>query len=502
VNRWWRRLIRPEIAFFLLVWLGLTFHFRTRAFNDPGALWHVKVGERILVDGFMHTDPFTYTFAGQTWIPQQWGGELLMALAHRVGGFDTMLLGFAAGLAAMFTWIFSRAVRNGMHPVLAGVVVGGAVVVSGFHFYVRPHLFTLVGMAVTMSAIVDYDRGRASLWRLWWLIPFNVLWTNIHGGVLGGVATLGLAVVGWTGLWFVTLFSRGVVGLWTGDERSGSATIPGTVAETHQPVTSFRTVLLLGAIVAACCLTPFVNPFGLEMLRTWQKIVGSDAMKELVSEHQPLSLNHTGGQVIAGFAAFYLFAFLGTLPRVPRVSWLIPLVWFLLSLKGIRQGPLFTVVGVIALADLWPHTVWHRLLQKYGDSLARVPEAGSRGWAWATIPAVLVLAVIGLQAQGVAAPVIGRGWAGLDPERVPVQLTEPLRAYAAERGADARLFNDANLGGFVIYHAPELKVFMDDRFELYGDPWMRKYVDVVYHHPDRFEAWADEYRFDSALVAA
>ena len=187
-KRWMPVILTP-----LVCWLGLTARFQSRAFDDPGALWHVKVGELILADGFMHTDPFTYTFAGRTWIPQQWGGEVAMALAHRVGGFDTLLLGFAAGVAGLFAWVFSRMVRGGMHPVLAGVVTGGAVVVSAFHFYARPHMFTIFGMAVTMAAIVDYERGRASAWRLWWLIPFNVLWTNIHGGVLGGVLTLGLA---------------------------------------------------------------------------------------------------------------------------------------------------------------------------------------------------------------------------------------------------------------------------------------------------------------------
>jgi hypothetical protein len=478
-----RRLFRPEVAFFLLVWLGLAIVFRTRAFNDPGALWHVKVGERILENGFMYTDPFTYPFAGQTWIPQQWGGEIVMALAHHFGQFDTMLLGFAVGLAGLFTWVFSRAVRNGLHPVLAGLVVGGALVVSSFHFYARPHLFTIAGMIVTMVALVDYERGRASAWRLWCLIPFFVLWTNIHGGVLGGVATFGLAVIAWGLLWLLR------------------------VRNPETPIASWRTAFLLVGLVLACTLTPFVNPFGLEMLRTWQKIVGSEAMKEMVSEHQPLSLDHTAGQVIAGFAAFYLFALLGTLGkngtqfRLPKVSWLIPLVWFALSLKGIRQGPLFVAVSVVALVDFWPETIWHRLLKKYGDSLAREAEATRRDWNWATIPLLLVLMAFSLQAKGIHLPVVGRGWAGLDPMMLPVGIEKALNFRHDSGTPRMRLFNDANLGGFVIYHVPNADVFMDDRFELYGDAWLRQYVDVVYDHPERFEEWVTRYRINTAFVA-
>src|SRR5207237_8033198 len=67
-----------------------------------------------------------------------------------------------------------------------------------------------------------------------------------------------------------------------------------------------------------------------------------------------------------------------------------------------------------------------------------------------------------------------------------------------------RIVNDAKLGGYLIYHAPSLKIFMDDRCELYGDDWLRAYVDTINLSPEqlgpKFETWADRYRFDRALV--
>jgi len=492
-----RLLLRPEAAFFLLAWLGLSVAFQSRAFNDPGALWHVRVGELILDDGFMRTDPFTYTFTGHTWIPQQWGGEVSMALAHRAGGLDAMLLGFSATTAGLFTWIFSRMVRNGMHPLLAGGVAAFALVVSAFHFYARPHMFTIVGMGVTMAAIVDYERGRTGLWRLWWLIPFNVLWTNIHGGVLGGVMTLGMAVAGWGAVWVLSrwfLSPAGGEGLGVRGKLPADSSSPLTPLPQRERGINLRSLL---AITAACGLTPFVNPFGMEMINTWRKIVGSEAMKELVSEHQPLSLTHTAGQVVVGFAAFYLFALLGTLPKLPRVSWLLPLVWLVLSFKGIRQGPLFVVVGAVALADLWPHTLWHALLKRYGDSLARDPEVKPRGWGWLIPTTAAVLLSFGLIVANVPAPLVGQGWAKLDEKFVPVELADAVKQTESASG---RLFNDANLGGFVLYQTPRQKIFMDDRFELYGDPWMRNYVKVVYDEPERFEEWCGSYKFDHALL--
>ena len=492
------RFFRPETAFFVLVLLGTMVAYRERGFYDPGALWHVKVGELILEKGFPHTDPFTYTFADRTWIPQQWGAEVMMAVAHRVGGFDTMLLGFAALVATLYTLIFRRAMRGGMGPLLAGIVVGGVLFVGAFHYFVRPHMFTIALLGWTMMCVVDFERGRCGVGRLAWLIALYVVWTNLHGGVLGGTMTLGLAVAGWGLLFLANAVRRsrsasdgaGQDRRW----RSGSD---------NTPIRNWRTAWLLVGVVVACGLTPFVNPFGMEMLNTWRRIVGSKVLPELVNEHMPLDRTSPVGLAVIGFGVFYLFMLAGVGKNL-RVSWLIPLAWFVLSFKGIRQGPLFAITGAVAIADMWPHTVWHRVLKKHSDgTLVREPGE-STGWAWAAVPACVVLMILSLHVAKVEAPVVGRGWARLDPKFVPVELNDAVREYAASVPAGTRVFNDANLGGYLIYHAPSLKIFMDDRCELYGDGWIWAYADTLSLPPDRlgpvFEELADGWKFDRAFV--
>ncbi len=470
-----RLLLQPESVFFLLVWAVFLVQFRERGFYDPGSLWHVKVGEIILDRGFPWTDPFTYTFAGRTWIPQQWGAEVLMALAHRAGGFDTMLLGFSTLVAGLFTWVFARMRRAGMHPLLAGVLTGGCLFAGAFHFFVRPHMSTIVLLGWTTACVVDFDRGRATTAKLAGLIPLYVLWTNLHGGVLGGVMTLGLAVAGWGVLFLL---------------------------RRESPIHNWRTAWVLVGIVASCALTPFENPFGMEMIHTWERIVGSGVLKEVVNEHKPLDLANAPDQVIFGFGVAYLILFAGTIGTRPRVTWLIPLVWFALTFGGIRQGPLFAITAAVVLPAFWPHTVWCRLLRRYGDSLIQDPpveDAGS-GWRPYALPAVAVVGALLLQVFGVAVPVVGRGWARLDPAYSPLPLTDTLKEYARTAGPDARIYNDANLGGYLIYHVPELKIFMDDRFELYGDAWTRDYVDMIWYHPERIEEFVDRYGLELALI--
>ncbi len=496
------RLFRPETAFFLVVWLLLTLVFRDRGFYDPGSLWHVRVGEIILTDGMPQTDPFSFTFEGERWVPQQWGAEVLMALGHRAGGFDALLLAFSAGLALLYTFIFRRCVQGGMGPMLAGLVVGGCLFVGAFHYFVRPHMFTVALLGWTMMCVVDYEGGRCSIRRLAGLVPLFVLWTNLHGGVLGGTMTLGLAVGGW-GLLF--LLSRDphkpVAQARAGPEPCHTTPLAG---DPRTPIHSWPTAFALVGIVVACLLTPLVNPHGLEMIRIWQRIVGSKVLPQIIHEHMPMDPTKPLGLAVVGLGVCYLVLLAGALPRL-RVSWLIPLVWFALSFKGIRQGPLFAITAAVAIADMWRHTAWHRLLVKYGDgSLAREPEglAATPSRAWLVIPAVLVLLAFGSQVAKVPVPVVGYGWVRFDPDFVPADVTPLVRELVDREGV--RVFNDANLGGYLIYHAPKAKIFMDDRCELYGDDWIKNYSDAMGLPPDElapvFEGWLHRYRFDYAMV--
>lgn len=506
-----KRLFRPETAFFVLAWLGLSAAFRDRAFADPGALWHIKVGEIVLDRGIPQTDPFSYTFEGAPWVPQQWGAEVLMALAHRAGGLDFLLLGFTAGLALLYTLLFRRCVQGGMGPMLAAVVVGGVLFVGAFHYYIRPHMFTIALLAHTMACAIDFERGRATAWRLAGLIPLYVLWTNLHGGVLGGTMTLGCAVAGW-GLIFLARERRSAPGSSEGDCCQFVAALPPT------PISNWRTAFLLAGIVLACALAPFVNPHGVEMIRTWQKIVGSKVLPELVSEHKPLDPTSPLGLTVLALGAVYLLLLGSTLRTAdgkfarPRVSWLIPLVWLALSFKGIRQGPLFAVCAGVAIADLWKHTFFHRYLLKNGDGStawdadapAEAEKRHSPLWAALLVPALLVAISSKLIAHKVEVPVVGAGWARLHPKYVPTDLNDAVREYAARVPPGTRVFNDANLGGYLMYHAPELKIFMDDRCELYGDEWIRGYSDTLGSPPAElgpvFEYWAQKWQFERALI--
>jgi len=209
---------------------------------------------------------------------------------------------------------------------------------------------------------------------------------------------------------------------------------------------------------------------------------------------------------VIGLGVFYLALLFGTLPARPHVSWLLPLVWFVLSFKGIRQGPLFAITAAVTIADMWPHTIWHRLLVKHGDgSLARDPkpdEPAPEGGPWWVVPCAAVLFAFVLQVAQLRVPLIGADWVRLDPAMMPSDITPKVKEVLDHPGT--RVFNDMNLGGYLIYHAPHAKIFMDDRCELYGDEWLRSYYDAMHATPETlgsiFEGWSERYRFEYAMI--
>jgi hypothetical protein len=445
------RAIGPGAVAFLVLWLLLLTAGRSNFFRDPGTFWHVVTGERILADGFIRTDPYTFTFGGTWWVPYQWLGEVVMALIHRAGGFDALLLGSVTLIAGIYAWLTTRLLQTGLRPVAVGALIALALAASSSHFHVRPHLFTIAGMAATMALLVDIDAGLVPLRRLAWLIPLFVVWTNIHGGVLGGIATVGIAAAGW-------VVAR-AVGL-------------------PSPVRSWADGMAVVSVVAGCGLATLVNPYGLDLHRTWSIIMGEPVLKQIIQEHSPLDPNQPYAWSLLGFAALYLGLLAGIRWREMRVSWLLPVVWLILACDRVRHAPLFAVTALVGVAAVWPHTRWAKWMERTRPDLYQPPRDNPRTPLLANLglPLLVVLTAFLLQTTGQPVPVVGAGWVQHDPRHWPVELLDVLQENEPRSSVGNHLFNDYIDGGFVIYHAPGYKVFVDDRCEVFGGEWLLNFV--------------------------
>jgi hypothetical protein len=480
-----RRFCPAETLFFLGSWIVLLAVGRSRLFGDPGSLWHVVVGQRMLAAGtLLDTDPFSFTRPGEPWIPQSWLYECVLALLHRLDGLNMILLATVSLLAGLYTWIVHRLVRAGVHPLMAVLITLLAMLASAYHFHPRPHLLTIVFLGLTFALLCDFEAGRVSLRRLFWLWPLFAVWTNIHAGMLGGLGTLAVTVLGWV----LAQLSR----CWL----DGPSLLP-------------RDVLWLVLLVAGCGLTAFLNPYGTALPATWLALLRSPLLPVLIDEHGPLLQAGWVGSGVLLFGLLYVAALIGVLPRRPRVTWLLPLVWLALAFTRIRHGPLFAVTAVIALADMLPHVRWIAWLASKGSLVCRIelkteirnPKFEARARA-ALLPCVVLVAAIVVQAAGLSIPGIGRNWVRPDPRSCPLDLLPSLREVEGTELERTPIFNEMLFGGFLIYYAPGMRVFIDDRCELYGDDGLLEYALALRDDPSKVDRWARRYGFNMALTRA
>ena len=223
-----------------------------------------------------------------------------------------------------------------------------------------------------------------------------------------------------------------------------------------------------------------------------------------------------------GLAAIYTVILFSALAQRLRITWLIPAIFFLLALMRVRNAPPFAIAAVLTLPDMLPHSRLAKWLNNLGwvsikgggPAIGRHARAGrghdaaKPGYVFAILynflfPLILVCMVLTIQSIKVSLPVIGSGWARFDSAHWPIDLLAELRELNESGSATPwRIFNDFEFGGFLIYHTPNLKVFVDGRCPLYGSEFLFAYTSARQDNPQQISDWQRQYQFQYALVEA
>lgn len=480
--------------------------------KDSDTFWHIVVGDQILQSGeFPQRDEFTFTRYGERWIPSQWLAECAMALVVRLGGFSGLVFVTSLMLVAVYAWAGDRLRRSGLHGLLALFLTALVLATSSYHFLARPHVVTILFSALLVHRLAEVERRERPVKGLWPLIPLFLLWTNLHGGVLGGIGTLGL-VVGWWSL----------AGRRRGSGPFQSASDGREAGEGRTPFTR-RDVLWAWGTLLACGLTILANPYGTGIPEMWLRVMSAN-LPDIIIEHAPLNVRRPYGLLIVVLFAGYAAALVGTM-RVPRATWLLPLVWFGLTVTRIRHGPIFSIVTLMVLPEVLAASRvgdWLRRRGWFRDppaltavaGFARIQPAAQRHtvrlnscefsyekpgfWRGVGFGGLLVL-VLAVCYLAVWPAAYGRWRARPDPRIWPAELLPELESLEARLGEGARIFNEQRLAGFVIYNTPGFRVFVDGRCELFGESFLREYV-AAQDDPQIIRGWETKYAFRVALV--
>jgi hypothetical protein len=181
---------RGRLAWAVLLGSSVLYFFTTNeADND---LWgHVLFGRDILAAGAIpRVDTYSYTAAGHPWINHEWLTQVTFATIFQNAGGPGLLLFKLAVATLTFLLLFGLIRKYSSRPAIWGGTGLLTIAVLARGFAVRPQILSYLCIAVTLWLL---DRAaRGSRGALWILPPLFVLWANLHGGFVLGLAISGL----------------------------------------------------------------------------------------------------------------------------------------------------------------------------------------------------------------------------------------------------------------------------------------------------------------------
>ena len=435
-------------VFLAVLFLGF-FAMAARNVADPDVWWHLKTGQYIAEHKSVpHTDPFSYTRAGQPWVTHEWLTELLLYQIERSTGWGGLILIFAAVLGAAFFLLY---LRCDPAPYVAGVATLGAAWATAPVWGVRPQVLSLL---LTSLWLLILERSERKPKLLWWTLPLTLLWVNLHAGFALGLALSALFLAG---EWI-----EHVLGF-----------------HPEQGAPSLRTAAFI--LLLDLMLVP-LNPNGLRLFSYPIETLRSTAMQNYIAEWASPNFHHAESWpfllVVLGTFATLSWSCLEVRPR----DILLLLVSLFAGLCSIRMMPLCVLIAVPLVSrrlGKWPRS-----------SRPRRPPAASRtllngviALAMAVFACVHIVQVIQRQPQS-------------EMQGFPAGAVAFLQTHSPS----GRIFNHYDWGGYLIWRLyPSTPVFIDGRADLYGQHLLDQFADT-YQFKGAWQQTLQGWNIDTVLV--
>ena len=418
--------------------------------RDPDIWWHLRNAQILLTTHhFIRQEPFSFTTFHQPWINPEWLAEIPYYLAFRAfaerGIFLLMILAVDLIIAGVLLLCYRRS-GNISASWLATWI---AVLLAAINIGPRTILFGWLCFLAEMLILEAYRRGRD---RLWLLVPLFAMWVNLHGTWLIGYGFL------------VLYLASGLVeGLWGSIE---------SVRWTPQQ----RRKLITVSIASVAAL--FLNPYGWRLVLYPMDLIFRQRLNvAVVDEWRSINFQDMYGTLV-----FLIVAGLMLFTLAQRRSWQLSDVLF--ALLAFYAG--LTHVRFLFLAGM---VICPMLSIEFGSHVFSPydPQKDKRLLNVVIMAAFYFFAIRHIPSSATLH--------AAESQYFPVAALPDLNSHCV----DQRVFNRYEWGGYLIWNARGIPVFLDSRtdiFEYHGV--LLDYLKAISLN-DSF-AILDRYRIGCVLV--
>ncbi len=451
-------------SFFLVLTVILTFATGLVPVNDYDFFWHLKTGEWIWQNKTLpDKDPFSFTslpyekadpYRPQTILKSYWLSQLFFYSLYSLSGFKGIVISRAIVFCIILFVLWRTMAKDGIDYRLRIIFLIPYIFIIREYQKERPQLFSFLFAPIVLYLLENLKEAcsvqrlagskiHTTRYTLYAILPLiMLLWANMHGGFLVGVAFIVAYLVG---EWLTYLLP--------------ARYIPDATRCDNAPLR----FTLVSAISIACV---FLNPNTYHTITSFLIYYQSILVEVTLEFLSPLKVYSTLSPNWHSYWALLLFTFLVLVVRFRKFN--IPELFILVgtaiaSLSAMRYAFFFFVAAIPIIAR---HT--KSFIVRLSQPMSSSVKSYMKNTVNFSLPVALFVLIYMSPLKNMP----------LKEDIYQDMFPSEAVSFLERNNLPGPMFNDATWGGYLIWRLyPEYKVFIDPRtlnVEVFG-----QYNDII-----------------------
>lgn len=442
--------IKIGVFTLLLVFFAsyITYQIRLPAAEDLPRL--IKNGEMIMEGNFdvITKNVYSFTNPNYPFANHHWFSGVVFYILYKLIGFGGIVIFKVIVMLLTFSLLFYVSVKKSNFWLVSLLSIPTIIILIG-RGSARPEIFSYLFISIYLYIFYLYEKNPNTN-KIYWLIPLQLLWTNMHL-----FFSVGLMLVG--GFLLQRIYIN------------------------FKNITKDKATMKLAILFVFMILTIFLTPYGIEGAINSLKVNTSYDAPIFSAETQSIAtLKKTvplvDNIVIVVFPLMVITMGVSFILRLlKKFSWRdIPIFYILASIatvfvgfKVIRSLPMFAMIFLLVVPENFNH-LFSLAISKIKNVFPSSVKFLKYGLI--SIFILLILYMI-FPVRKILAPYAEFG--------IGLSLRSNDSAkFFKENNLKGPIFNDTDVGSYLIFHLyPEEKVFSDNRF---GDAYSQTFFKNVY----------------------